>query len=323
MRLSVREVLQLSQRSVWAAGVPRGVAGDIAEAIWWTEAYRGSGLEALHGLLEDPREFDADAPTIERQESMLSVVDGGGQPGIIVGEGVLDLSCARADRHGLGITYAKTGGCDRSHRTVGHLANRAARRGYPSVVMYTDETGGSTTVFGTPDDPRPLLAETGLDHASDSYRGLVGTIGADLEWDTDAPLAQVAFGRRDDSGRFGPTDARTLDRLFAGSIESIGTPATQSPGIIVVCVDPYHPRHADAVGGVLKRFIEDRAGGGDIDTVFDPETIRDRIRRLVEEGVEIDRSVWRDIFDASTGILAPPFEGSEKGAGFALNELER
>jgi len=255
---------------------------------------------------------------------MLSVVDGGGQPAILVGEGVLDLSCARADRHGFGITYAKAGGGDRSRRTVGHLANRAASRGYPSIVMYTDGTGESTTVFGSPDDPRPLLAETELDRPSDSYRQLVGAIGTDLEWDKDAPLAQIAFSRRDDSGRFGPTDARTLDRLLAGSVEPGEASVTpRSPGITIVCIDPYHPRHADSVRGGLTQFVRNRADGGGIDTVFDPETIHDRIGRLVDDGVEIDRNVWRDIFDASTGILAPPFEGSEKGAGFALNELEQ
>jgi len=38
--------------------------------------------------------------------------------------------------------------------------------------------------------------------------------------------------------------------------------------------------------------------------------------------VEVERDIWQDIFEFSNRILAPPFEGSEKGAGFDLNELD-
>jgi hypothetical protein len=49
----------------------------------------------------------------------------------------------------------------------------------------------------------------------------------------------------------------------------------------------------------------------------------DRIGTLVHEGVEVEESVWRDVFEFNKGVLAPPFEGSEKGAGFGLNELTK
>jgi len=58
------------------------------------------------------------------------------------------------------------------------------------------------------------------------------------------------------------------------------------------------------------------------DRRFLPEESRNCASRLVHEGVEIKRDVWRDVFKVSNGILTLPFEGLEKGAGFDLNELD-
>jgi len=118
---------------------------------------------------------------------------------------------------------------------------------------------------------------------------------------------------------YGTVDAKLLYRLVHRSVES-KPDAEMDPGFVVICIDPRHPRYSDEVRQVADQTIQKE--GRLFDRRFSPEESRDRVSRLVNEGVEVERDIWQDIFEFSNRILAPPFEGSEKGAGFDLNELD-
>jgi hypothetical protein len=313
VNLSSREVFDLADRCFAATGFAAGPAGAYAKAVWWTEAYRGTGLTTLHGLLDDLPDLERTAVTLEDRESMVAAVDGGGQPALISAPPTLDLCCARADRRGFGVAHAMTaaGG---TAPTLGHVAYRAAKRGFVAVVLYWDgEAGGA--VVGTPDQPHPLLAERDLDAAPASYARLLAAVDAGLDHG-DGPLTQAVFTRTGDH-RHPTADERLVGRLLERSTE----PAASRPdetGFVTLCIDPGHPRYPDRLEVLVERFVDESASR--FTSVYRPAAVQERAETLLREGVEVDREVWRDVFDCSSGILAPPFEGSHQGAGFDINE---
>ena len=67
---------------------------------------------------------------------------------------------------------------------------------------------------------------------------------------------------------------------------------------------------------MVDRFVD----GGALTRTFRPAEIRDRVETALDDGVAVEESVWRDVFDRSSEVLAPEFEGSYRGAGFNINE---
>lgn len=319
MRVSVREVLTLSQRCFVASGFEHGVARDKAESIWWTEAYRGTGFETLQSLLDDLDKLSTDRLTLSDRSELVSVVDGDGQPGIVPGTQTLDFACSQASHQGVGIGRATTCENDPSHPTLGSLAYRAAERGYLAVVLATTGTGSSTTILGTQAQPRPLVADANLDAPAESYGEIMEFVDDGLHHQQHYPLAR-AFFKGHVGENYGTADARLFQQLVKRSVAPYrGGSSDWTPGFLVVCVDPSHRRYSGDVGRIIREFVDDHEDA--FTNVFQPETVGDRISRLATEGVEVDRDAWREVFECSKGILAPRFEGSEKGAGFHLNEM--
>lgn len=319
MILSVREVMELAERCFVAAGIDEGTARANATAIWWAEAYHGSGLATLHNLLEPLDELDVTAPELERRDSPISVLDAGGRPCLVSAVPALDLACAHADRYGTGITYVRESAVDVDGDVIGALAYRGADRGYVTLALATDSDGGSRTIIGTPRRLRPALAETALSAPSKGYAAVEHAVSTGRQAANEAPLFRSVFDEPPTAEPYGTVDAKLLYQLIRRSVEP--KPGTETdPGFIVVCIDPRHPRYSDEVRQVADQTIRKREPL--FDRRFPPEESRDRVSRLVDEGVEVERDVWRDIFEFSNGILAPSFEGSEKGAGFDLNDLD-
>lgn len=318
MNLSVREVLDLSEQCFRAAGFDPSTARSNAAAVWWAETYRGTGLATLEALLDTLDELDATTPTIEQRESPISVLDGRELPCTVSTVPALDLACAHAERYGTGITRVKGCAVDTGEELLGALAYRAAKRGYVSLVLSVGDDGQSRTVLGTPAGSRPTVAETNLSAPSNGYAAIDRAVRADRHRAQEAPLFRAVFDGEARSTPYDAADAQLLHRFLRQSVE----PAPDEefdPGFVVVCVDPRHPRYSDGVNRVADHAIRDAEL---FERVYSPEDICDRVTRFVEEGVAVDRERWRQIFEFSNGILAPPFEGSEKGAGFDLNELE-
>jgi|AntRauTorcE11898_2_1112593.scaffolds.fasta_scaffold00414_9 LDH2 family malate/lactate/ureidoglycolate dehydrogenase len=321
MILSVREVHRLSQRCFWAAGCSEANAKANAKSIWWTESYKGSGFTTLHTLLDELEELDPRAMSMRDRDSMTSLIDSKSQPVVVSSTPALDLSCAQANEHGIGVTHATTKEDDDSLPTLGHVASHAAERGYVSAVLYADGSGNAMTVLGTPMQPLPLIAETELESPPVSYERLLDVIDTGVHGRRQTPLTQAMFVNPAEDERHSTADARLLDRLIRQATEPTGDGRVDQPGLFVVCIDPSHPAQSGEVGNVVEGFVRDREAA--FTEVFDPDTITDRIDTLLHNGVEVEREVWRDIFEFSNGILAPPFEGSEEGAGFGLNELDK
>ncbi|WP_135303727.1 hypothetical protein [Haloarcula amylovorans] len=316
MLLSIREVPQLAGQCFSAAGLPDGTARANADAIRWTEAYRGSGLTTLHRLLDDLSEWDRAALSLSDHASMITIVDSGGQPSLVSSEAALDLSCSQAHRHGIGITYASISSGDESLPTIGHTAYRAAERGYVPIVLYADTERGAGTIVGTPGDPKPLLAERELDEPSVGYVKILDAIERGLHQYRNYPLMQAFFDREEEN-RYSNAETRLLDRLLRRSMEPSARPLqTAESGFLTVCIDPLHPRYPNEVQGIVDQFVEDEAA--DFTTVFRPSDVQERVGKMVNEGVEIKREIWEEIFEYSSGVLAPPFEGSREDAGFDL-----
>jgi hypothetical protein len=317
MKLAVREVVQLSQRCFLAAGFDEGSALTNAKRVWWAEAYNGAGLTTLHDLLGVLPAVDPDEQSYRRHGSMVSVIDGNGQPSIATSTPTLDLACAHADTHGIGFAYASADPDDPSLPALGHLAYHAAERGYHALVVHEGGSSPSRTAVAAPAQPRPLIGEYELSGPSVTFRRIRELIETGIDGRHHNPLSQVFFLDDDVDERYESADSRLLDRMLQQALEPVETGGEET-GYVVVCHDPSHPFHSREIWQVTERFIRD--GDPRLD-VFDPERSRSRIGTLVREGVEVEESVWRDIFEFGKGVLAPPFEGSEKGAGFGLNEL--
>lgn len=320
MILSVREVHRLSHRCFWAAGCDEATAEANARSIWWAESYKGSGLTTLHTLLDELEELAPREMSLRDRDSMTSLIDSESQPAVVSSTPALDLSCAQANEHGIGLTHATTKEDDDSLPTIGHVAYNAAERGYVSAVLYTDGSGNARAVLGTPMQPLPLIAEMELDSPPVSYERILDVIDAGLYGRRQAPLTQALFVDPVEDERHSTADARLLDRLVQQSTEPADSARVEQPGLVVVCIDPSHPAQSDEVGNVVEEFVSGREAA--FTEIFDPDTVTDRIGTLLQGGVEVEREVWRDIFEFSKGILAPPFEGSEEGAGISLNELD-
>jgi hypothetical protein len=319
MILSVREVIGLAEQCFVAAGIDEGTARTNATAIWWAEAYRGTGLATLHDLLGPLDELVATTPELERRDTPISVLDGSGHPCLLSAVPALDLSCAHADRYGTGVTYVTESDIAVDGDALGALTHRAAKRGYVSVVLTVDDAGESRTVLGTPRQPRPALAETTLNAPSKGYEAVDHAVRAERQQSNEMPLFRACFDGDSDTEPFGTVDAQLLHRLARRSTEPVPDAEVRS-GFVVACVDPHHPRYSADVMRVVDRTIRDDEGR--FERRFRPEATQEQVTRLIHEGVEVERELWRDIFEFSNGVLAPPFEGSEKGAGFDLNELD-
>lgn len=319
MKLSVREVIQLSQRCFLAGGFDEGSALTNAKRIWWAEAYNRAGLTTLHDLLSVLPEIDPDAQALRRHHSMVSVVDGDGQPSIATSTPTLDLACAHADAHGIGFAYASADPDDPSLPALGHIAYHAAERGYHALVVHDGGTNPSRTAVAAPSQPRPLIGACETPDPSVTFARVREIVETGIDGRHHNPLSQAFFVADDTADRYESADARLLDRMLQQSLEAApGAGREGETGYVVVCHDPSHPFHSREIWQVTEQFIREADPRLD---VFDPGRMGDRITTLVHEGVEVAEPVWRDIFEFNKGVLAPPFEGSEQGAGFGLNDL--
>ncbi|WP_435320966.1 hypothetical protein [Haloarchaeobius sp. TZWSO28] len=318
MQVSIREVLQLAERCFAAADFSKGTARSRAEAIWWTEAYHGSGFSTLHSMLDGLPAYDHSALRMRVSGSLFSVVDGADQPSIVSMDATVDLSCSHAERHGVGLGYATICADDETLATIGHAAFRVAQRGLIPLVLYTDGGERSGAYIGSPDRPYPILAEVALESPAVTFVDIVDAIESGLYQQHHTPLAQAVFDTVDDS-ELSFADERLLKRLLQGATEPSPTAGSEAdPGVVVLCLDPTHARFTDGLQGIPERFVDDHETS--LETVFRPGRIEGRVETLMNDGVEVDRQRWEDVFEFNTGVLAPPFEGSEKGAGFGLND---
>lgn len=317
MILSTREVVDLAARCFSAAGFDPGTSRANATAIWWTEVYHGSGFETLHAMLDDLDEQIATTPDLDRRGSPISSLNGRGLPCLVSALPALDLSCAHAQRDGSGITYVGDAAVGVDGNVLGALAHRAAKRGYIGMVLSVDDAGTSRTTVATPSQSWPTLAETELPTPSAGYAAVERAIQTGRHSAAEAPLFRSSFDASE-PGPFDTADARLLYRFLQQTTEPSSEASTDS-GFVVACIDPSHPRYSASVGCVADRVMHT---DDPFDRRFEPELIRERLSRFIEEGVDVERERWRDVFEFSNGVLAPPFEGSEKGAGFDLNELE-
>lgn len=318
MQVSVREVFQLSDRCFSAAGFAEGPAWANAETMWWTEAYKGSGLTMLHGLLDDLSELDRTALSLRDQSSRVSVIDSADQPSIVSSSPALDLSCSQAKRHGIGIVYSTISHADETLPALGHIVHKGIERGVLPIVISADGNGRAKTIVGTPDHPQPLIAELDLAAPSRSYVALLDMIQRGFHQQRHSPLTQVFFDGSEDVAE-STADTQLLARLLRrATAPTEGRRADVDPGFITLCVEPTHPQYSAGVRSVFDRFLENHETA--FTTVFHPQHVQDRTETLLQDGIEIDREVWRDIFECSSEILAPPFEGSHRGAGFSLDE---
>ncbi|GGJ03720.1 hypothetical protein GCM10008995_11890 [Halobellus salinus] len=315
MRLAVREVLDLAERCFSAAGFPPGPARAAAKAVWWTELYRGSGVTTLHDRLSALPAWDPDALTRTDRSEFVWAVDGSTQPGLVSSAPAVDLACAAAARHGVGIVHTRTAPGDETVPTLGHAAYAAAERGLLSTVLATGGVGTPRTVIGRPDDPHPVLAERELDAPSAGHAALAAVARAGANDRQDNPLTQAVFTGGPET-EYGTAGERLLGRLLHRSVAPSGSDSRVDPGFTLVCLDPDHSRHSGDLRRVVDRFLD----GGELTRTFRPEEISDRVATALAEGVAVKESVWRDVFERSSAVLAPEFEGSYRGAGFNINE---
>jgi len=318
MNASVREVFQLSERCFSVAGFPEGPAHAAAEAIWWTEAYKGAGLTTLHDLLDELSEWDRDRVSLRERGSLVAVIDSDEQPGLVASSPTLDLACMQADQHGVGIAYTPITRKDETSHTLGHLACKAVKRGYLPVVLSTDGDT-SRTIVGMPTKPGPRIVETTLDAPSTAVAAVTDVVEAGLLQRRHDPVTQAFFTEDEGVQVQDPVaEQRLLRRMLRRAHDPAPARSDVGPVFVLLCFDPQHQHTPEGATQVMESFLDDQQA--DVGTVYDPVAISERARTLLHEGVEVEDAVWADIFDYSSRILAPEFEGSYRGAGFNINE---
>lgn len=311
MLVSVREVFDLAERCFYAAGFAAGTARANAATIWWTELIKGSGVTLLHELLDDFEDLDRTRLS-RRDESSVPVVEGDDQPSLVSGTPTLDLCCARANRRGLGLTYTTVDPADGTVPALGHVAHKAAERGLLSVVLYANRAD-AVTVVGTPDEGRPLVGEADLASPSVAYATVVEALDAGPTDHIDGLLTH-AFFDGEGAERSPTAEGRLLTRLLEDATTPAGERGAVPSGFVTICLDPTHPSQPRCVERSFEGALDRMS------TVFRPDATRQRADRLLHEGVEVDEAVWRDVFEYSSRVLAPEFEGSYRGAGFEINQ---
>ena len=312
MKLSIREVLDLSDRCFRAAGFAEGAARANAETIWWTELTKGSGLTLLHDLLNELQDLDRERLT-RRQRGTVPVVDGADQPSIVSGTPTLDLCCARAERRGLGLTHTTVAPGDDTVAALGHVAHAAAERGLRSVVLYANRTGDAVTITGEPARPHPLVGEADLPAPSVAHARILDAVD-DGPADHSTDLLTHALFDGDGDERAVTAGGRLLNRLLDDATTPVEGRPDVPAGFVTLCVDPSHPTQPRRAERAFREGIDASTD------VFRPEQVGTRADRLLREGVDVERAVWEDIFEYSSDVLAPEFEGSYRGAGFEINE---
>jgi hypothetical protein len=316
MHLSIREVLQLAERCFYVAGFDQGPARANAETVWWMEAYRGTGLSTLHGLLDDLEEFDRSCLSIDEDGAEISVVDSGAQPSIVSANPTVDLSCSLAEQNGLGIACTSTAAGDDTLDALGHQAYRAGKRGYVALTLYADEKG-SGAILGVPEEPYPTVVEKTLDGPSVTQTEITKIVDAGLHQRRQSPLVQSLLTTSVDEQL--AAEEHLLTMLLRSSLEaSARSELDGESGFVTICIDPDHPRYAGGAQNTVEEFLDRREA--EFTETFHPSSVGPRVEKLLNDGVEIEEPVWRDIFEYSSDILAPEFEGSYQGAGFDINE---
>ncbi|MFB6250763.1 MAG: hypothetical protein ABEI27_03585 [Halobellus sp.] len=316
MHLSVREVLQLAERCFRVAGFDQGPARANAETIWWMEAYRGTGLSTLHRVLEELDTFDRTALSIDVCGEEISVIDSGAQPSIVSINPAVDLGCSLAEQNGVGIACTTIAAGDATLDALGHQAYRAGKRGYVEMTVYADENG-SGAVLGVPEEPYPTVVEKRLDGPSATQTEITNIIDAGLEERRQSPLVQSLLTRAVDEQL--AAEEHLLTTLLRSSLEpSEWAELDGDSGFITICIDPNHPRYAGGAQNTVEEFVESREA--EFTETFHPSGVGPRVERLLNNGVQIEESAFQDIFEYSSEILAPEFEGSYQGAGSGINE---
>ena len=124
--------------------------------------------------------------------------------------------------------------------------------------------------------------------------------------------------RRRGDGRDPDGAPTAAERLVNRLLDDAAAPVEGRPdvpaGFVTVCFDPTHPAQPRRTERAFREGIDASTD------VFRPEQVDTRADRLLREGVDVERAVWDDIFEYSSDVLAPEFEGSYRGAGFEINE---
>lgn len=131
----------------------------------------------------------------------------------------------------------------------------------------------------------------------------------------DSPLKQLFF-ERERAYDLPAADERIVTRLLTEATEP-ELAADVEAGFPPLCLDHRHVQYAAGVEDVVTTFLTDREDR--FTRTLRPADAQARIDERLDTGVEVDRAVWRDLFDASSEVLVPEFEGSKEGAGFALD----
>ncbi|MFC7212575.1 hypothetical protein ACFQO4_00555 [Saliphagus sp. GCM10025334] len=315
MKLSSREVFQIADRCLASAGLSKGGSKASAQSIWWTELYRDCGLTTLHRIIEESPTLDPARLSLEDQTSTFSIIDSDDQPCIVSSTAATDFSCSQAKQEGIGLTYSSIPKSDRSIPTIGHIVYNAASRGLVSIVL-TDHPDGTGSFIGVPGRSHPLVAEAFLEGPSRSYMMLRDIINSGLYRQEHSPLVQAFFNRGEAGGR-SATDAATLERMLEGATERYsGDVDSDEFGYFTVCIDPNHPRNSAEIQRIANQFVDGQANA--LTTVYQLSEIHERGRELIEQGVDIEKQVWEELFEFSNGVFAPNSLGSKTGAGPSL-----
>jgi hypothetical protein len=161
-----------------------------------------------------------------------------------------------------------------------------------------------------------MVGEADLRSPSVAYATVLEALESGLADHRDGLLTH-AFFDGDVTDRAATADERLLTELLDGATTPADGRPNAPPGFVTVCLDPTHPSQPRRAERVVSRAL---AESGAFTDVFRPADVEERAERLLHEGVEVDEAVWRDVFEYSSGVLAPEFEGSYRGAGFEINQ---
>lgn len=317
MHTSIREIEQLAERCLRGSGFSRALSQAVAERIWWAEVYETHSLSLLMAVRDSIRKLEEASVTAYASVDPAQVAHRT-VPALLSATPCADFASAAATRRGLGLAHAPVATDDPSIETIGHATYRAAERGLNAIAVGC-VPDFSVVFISSPGDPYPFMAKCSDSGQSTLYARLDQVLSGKNMTETSAVLAEALFSTATPASSYPTAGARLLQSALTLSLSSPDDESAPSPGYVLLCVDPSNPAQPGNSRAVFETYMSDKANS--FESIYRPDEINARIERLGIEGIEIDADLWQSVFEWSTEMLAPSFEDSDQGAGYALNDL--
>jgi hypothetical protein len=295
MVVSVREVAVLARQIMLALELPSAAVIDAARLLAELEIQEQRGVCCMDRIRRTPELLAARSLKVLDESPSLTVLDADGGSGLVIGPTLLDLPSAQARLRGGGVLLCRNVTC---LPVLPCLVEQGRRRGVSTLVAIAPAGGFEH------EKPAPILARfaSGTIEAADRAR----TDVADLHHLVETAIRTCC--RQGDASAWA-TAAAGASGIVSHTVR--WPPLSERGDIIVACAKPLK---AGPATGATRRWP--RNGGYDWIEMGEASVPPDQAEvRAMTQGIPVDRALWRELMDFSSGALVASSERSRRDAG--------